>query len=52
MIESIVLFVVLSILSRHLTNASPEPQNIAEGLGSAFGAAIGSFARETFGVWL
>lgn len=44
---------VLSILSRQLTNAAPEPQNFVQGIGqfagSAFGAAAGSFARETFG---
>lgn len=41
------------MLSRHFTNAAPEPQNFAQGFGqlagSAFGAAAGSFARETFG---
>lgn len=46
-------FVVLSLLSRQLTNASPEPQNFVQGIGqfagSAFGAAAGSFARESFG---
>lgn len=49
MIESIVFFVLFLILSRQFTSASPAPQNIAQGLGSAFGAAVGSFTREAFG---
>lgn len=47
MIESIVMFIALTLLSRHFVGASPQRPlvGLSESVGTAFGAAAGSFVR-------
>lgn len=51
MIESIVMFIALTLLSRHFVGANPQRPfiGLSESVGTAFGAAAGSFVREVGG---